>query len=50
MVHAREVPAIVPAVGVLAVADADAGVEEGGAEGVEEGGEAAGLGLIGMLV
>ena len=32
-----------PAVGVFAIGDYDAGVEEGAAEGPEEGGEAAGL-------
>ena len=42
-VDAREVSAVVPAVGVFAVVDYDARVEEGGAEAPEEGGEAAGL-------
>ena len=43
MVDACEVAACVPAVGVFAVADADAGVEEGAADGPEEAGEPAGL-------
>lgn len=43
VVDSGEVAAGVAAVGVLAVADADAGVEEGGADCVEEGRQAAGL-------
>lgn len=37
-----------PAVGVFAVVDQDAGVQEGAAEGPEEGGEAAGLWWLGV--
>lgn len=43
-VHACETRAGVPAVGVFAVLNYDAGVQEGGAEGPEEGADFGGLG------
>ena len=43
VVDAGGVAAVVAAVGVFAAADHDAGVQEGAADGPEDGGEAAGL-------
>lgn len=50
VVDAGEVASGVAAVGIFAIADADAGVQEGGAEGVEDGGDAAGLVMMRRLV
>lgn len=49
-VHARHAAPVVPAVGVLLAVDHDAGVQQGGADGPEDGGEAAGLAGEGCAV